>query len=306
VTGTQGTAGIAFALVVAFLITWDVQRRREPWQLGMIAGLVFFFTLIASGRVQYGINFATQSRYVYVGVVFLLPLLAHALSGMPWRGLWRPVIFAALALCIVANAVQLQAAAVSLRGYMQVVNAELQTAEVFRGAPDMAVTRFIDDTVISAMPANTYFQAISELGSPVPPATIATLGYAPAFAVDRVMVNLFGDALRFEIGNQPVQGMTCRDVDSTSGSTMDFKVPNGGSVVLQSAKGGVALLSLGFETLPRDPIQNVQLPPATAAWVHVPDTGKPIVWQLRVTTGAIGIVRACASNPDIAIGSGRS
>jgi hypothetical protein len=120
------------------------------------------------------------------------------------------------------------------------------------------------------------------------------------------MVNLFGDALRFDVGNQPLQGMTCRDVDSTAGSTMDFKVPNGGSVVLQSAKGGAALLSLGFETLPRDPIQNVQLPPAMAAWVHVPDTGKPIVWQLRVRTGEIGIVRACASNPDIAIGSARS
>jgi hypothetical protein len=303
VTGTQGIPAIALGSVLTFLTAWDVQRRKEPWQIGMVAGFLFFFTLVASGRVQFGIEFATQTRYVYVGAVFVLPLVAHALGRIPWRGLWRPTLLTVLAVCIVGNAIQLQAAAVSLRGYMQVVNAELQTAEVFRGAPEMAVDHFIDNTVISAMSAATYFEAISELGSPVPPATTATLGHLPSFAVDRVMVNLFGDALRFNVGSRSIQGMSCRDIDSTTGSTMDLKVPSGASVILESSKGGDAWLFLGFEALPHDPLQSVRLQPATPGWVHLPDTGKPVVWLLRITTGAVGVVRVCAPNPQIAFGS---
>jgi hypothetical protein len=298
VTGAEGVLGVAGALFVAFLIAWDVQRKREPWQIGMIAGILFFFTLVASGRVQFGNDFAYQTRYVYVGVAFLMPLVAHALRGIPWRGLWRPALLATVAVCMLGNAVQLQAKAVSLREYMRTTNAELQTVEVFRGAPDMAVDHYIDSTVISSMYANVYFEAIDELGSPVTPATTETLLQLPSYAVDRVMVNLFGDALTFKTDfSRSIEKMSCRDVDSTSGATIDFLVPKGQSVMLQSTKGGEALLFLGFAAPPHpDPLHRVQLPPATPGWVHVPDTGKPIVWQLQIKTGSVGMVRVCIPN----------
>jgi hypothetical protein len=75
---------------------------------------------------------------------------------------------------------------------------------------------------------------------------------------------------------------------------MDLKVASGESLMLQSSKGGDAQLFLGFAAPPAsDPIHKVQLPAATQGWVHVPDTGKPVVWQLRITTGAVGMVRVC-------------
>jgi hypothetical protein len=117
----------------------------------------------------------------------------------------------------------------------------------------------------------------------------------PAYAVDRVMVNLFGDTLTFKAdGGRSVQGLTCRNIDSSAGSTMDLKVPNGQAVMLQSSTGGDALLFLGFESPPvSQPLHQMQLPPSTPEWVQLPDTGQPMIWQLRITTGAAGLVRVC-------------
>jgi hypothetical protein len=297
VVGWGGIAGVALLLVLAVLgVPWDKRGRVESWQIGMVTGIVFFFTLVATGRVQFGIALATQTRYVYVGVVFILPLVADALRGIPWRGLWRPALLAVFTVCLAGNVLQLYAQAVGLTDFMRSENAELQTVEVFRGAPDMALTRYIDDTVISRMDAYTYLSAISELGSPVPPATTATLRHVPPYAVDRVMVNLFGDALTFKSdSSRSTQGLTCRNFDSNAGFTMDFQVPNGQSVMLVSSKGGDAVLFLGLESSPSsDPVHQVQMSAGTPGWVHLPDTGKPVIWKLRIETGAVGLLRVCS------------
>jgi hypothetical protein len=297
-TGATGAVGAVLALLVTFLIANDIRRRAEPWQFGMLAGLLFFFMLIAAGRVQFGISFATQTRYVYVGVVFLLPLVAHALREVPWSGLWRPAVLATFTVFAFGNLMQLQAAAVGLKEYMRAVDAELQTVEVFRGAPDMALDRYIDNSVISEMRVNVYLAAIDELGSPVPPATLATLRQVPSFAVDRVMVNLFGDALTFRAdSSRPIQGMACTDIDTASGAATDIRVPSGQSLMLLSSDGGDAQLSLGFVAPPvAAPLHTVQLTPGTPGWVRVPDTGKSMVWQLRIKTGAVGMLRVCGPN----------
>lgn len=297
VTGATGVLGAVLALLVTFLIANDIRRRAEPWQFGMLAGLLFFFMLIAAGRVQFGISFATQTRYVYVGVVFLLPLVAHALREVPWSGLWRPALLVAFAVFVFGNLMQLQAAAVGLKEYMWAVNAELQTVEVFRGAPDMALDRYIDNSVISEMRVNVYLAAIDELGSPVPPATVTTLRQAPSFAVDRVMLNLFGDALTLKAdSSRPVQGMSCTDIDTAAGAERDIRVPGGGSLMLQSSNGGDAQLFLGFLAPPVSALHSVQLAPGTPGWIHVPDTGKSMMWQLRIKTGAVGMLRVCGPN----------
>jgi hypothetical protein len=199
--------------------------------------------------------------------------------------------------CVVGNLVRLNEVAVSLVDYMRIQQVELQTAEIFRGAPDMAVDHYIDNTVVSSMYANVYFAAIDELGSPVPPATTATLQLGPTFAVDRVMVNLFGDALALKSdSNQSIIQMSCRDVDSTGGITTDLKVPSGESIMLQASKGGDAQLFLGFvASPPSEPTRQIQLTTGTPAWVHLPDTGKPVMWQLRIKTGAVGMLRVCGS-----------
>lgn len=297
ILGLAATAGPASLTVLAGLLGWRLyrQKRIQSWQTGMVGGVLSLFALAALGRAEMGPLYATQSRYIYVGAVFLLPLIAHAAGELPWRGLWRPVLAAAFALALVSNIVQLQIRAVSQVDFMRVEVAELQTVEVFRGAPDMTPHGYIENDDMPTLQASDYLAATAELGSAVPRASLNTLKALPAYAVDRVMVNLFGDALTFKADSgRSVQGLTCRNIDSSAGSTMDLQVPNGQAVMLQSSKGGEALLFLGFESPPADePLHKVRLLPSTPEWVQLPDTGQPIIWQLRITTGAAGLVSVC-------------
>jgi len=74
---------------------------------------------------------------------------------------------------------------------------------------------------------------------------------------------------------------------------MNFRVGDGQSIALQSTLGGDAVLYLGF-LAPPNALEHVQLMPATRQLVYLPDTGTPIVWQLRLTTAApLGTVRVC-------------
>jgi hypothetical protein len=263
----------------------------------MIAGILFFFTLVASGRVQFGTQMATQTRYVYVGVVFLLPLVAHALRNIPWRGLWRPALLAVFAVCVFGNLARLHDVAVSLTDYMRIQEAELQTVEVFRGAPDMAVGQFIDNTLIPQLSADTYLAAISELGSPVPRATTTSLQHLQPFAVDRVMLNLFAGAMVISpTGSRSTEELPCRIFDSGAASTLDLLVPSGHSILLQSTGGGDSSLYLSYLDPPRSQAQwQGQLTAATPIAVYLPDTGKPVNWRLRVTMSKPSPVQVCGA-----------
>jgi hypothetical protein len=291
----------ACLVAVATLLGWLAERqgRIERWQLGMIGGILGLFGVAAVGRAaEFGPLYSNQSRYVYVGTVFLLPLAAHAARELPWHGLWSPALGTVFAVALMSNVIQLHAMALSQVDYMRNLIAELRTAEVFRDAPDLAGDRYIDNNVTVPIRAKEYLAATRELGSPVPPANLDTLKNLPTKAVDSVLVNLFGDAVTLKTdSSRSIQGMSCREVDSTAGSTIDWNAPNGESLVIQSSEGGNVKLFLGFAAPPKsDSILSGYLPAGDAAWIHVPDTGKPVVWRLRIKTGAAGMVRVCGSN----------
>jgi hypothetical protein len=299
VFGAPEIAGIALlvALIVLVALNWNSTRRVESWQIGSFAGFLFFFALIAFGRVQLGTDLASQTRYVYVGVVFLLPLFADALRALPWSGLWRPALVATFMVCILGNVVRLHDVAVSQLDFMRTENAELQTVQVFRGAPDMAAEHYIDDTTMPQLRADTYLAASDELGSPVPPATTESLRQLPSYAVDRVMLNLFGSAVVLGAGGSiSNQNLPCRSVDASTGSTMDLQVADGHSVMLQSVGAGDASLYLSFlGPPPEQPQWHIHLEPSSPAWVHLPETGKHMNWRLRVQTTKVGVVLVCGA-----------
>jgi len=85
--GLAGLPGPAALFGVVALIV--VRRRRMTvTQPGMplawagAVAAVWFFATIALGRFLNGATFAAESRYLYVGIVLLLPLVAAALSGI--------------------------------------------------------------------------------------------------------------------------------------------------------------------------------------------------------------------------------
>jgi hypothetical protein len=296
--GLASQAGIAVlaSLVVFLAWSWTRQGKIEGWQLGTVVGLVTFFVLTGLGRLQFGVGYASQTRYLYAGAVFLLPLIAHAVRELPWRGLWRPALGLVFVAALLSNIIQLRDAARSQIEFMKVENAELQTTEFFRGAPDMAMSRFIDDGTMWALRAGDYLAARDELGSPVPPLPDGKLGQLPSWAVDRVMVNLFGDALNARPATASAgEAMPCQEVDTSSGSEMDFKIPHGQPLVLQPSKSGKAFLFLGFMNAPSPvPVKTLDLVASTPVQIYLPDTGKPVIWQLRIQTLDLGTLQVCS------------
>jgi hypothetical protein len=306
--GVAATAAGAFGLasqtgiaVLAFLVgflawSWARQGKIEGWQLGMVVGLITFFVLTGLGRLQFGLGYASQSRYLYAGAVFLLPLIAHAVRELPWHGIWRPALGLIFAAILLSNIVQLRDAARSQVDFMKVENAELQVTEFFRGAPDMAKNRFIDEGTMWALRAGDYLAATDELGSPVPPLGVGKLEQLPSWAVDRVMVNLFGDALAARPATASAsEPMPCEDVDTSTGSELNFKIPHGQTLVMQPSKAGKAFLFLGFMSTPSPvSVKTIDLAASTPVQMYLPDTGKPIIWQLRIQTLDLGTLQVCS------------
>ena len=298
VFGLAGSVGAAVLVVVFGLLAWHcyVQGRVEGWELGLFGGLLAQFTLIALTRVQFGLGGAVDPHYVYVGVVYLLPLIANAIKRLPLRGLWGAALACGVVLALLANAIQLVEQAIAQTDLMQTENAELRTLELFRGAPDMALHRPLDDRIMPQLTASRYFAAVDELGSAVPASTPTSLSNLPIRAVDHEMVVLFGDALKVT-AEAPLstQGMPCQEVDSSAGAIIDLQVPDGGSMVMRASIAGNAALSLGFLAPPSaDGLQSVALGAATLERVQLPNTGRPIFWRLRITTGPVGNLQVCS------------
>jgi hypothetical protein len=298
--GTAGTVGQAVLILLAALLAWHwyVQGRVESWELGLMAGLLAQFTLIGLVRTRFGLWGAADPHYVYVGVVYLLPLVAHALKRLPWRGLWRPALAGGFALAILANAVQLVDQAIAQVDLMRIQNAELRTLELFRGAPDMALDRHLDESIVPQLTASRYFAAIDELGSPITSSTPSSLPNLPVYAVDHELIVLFGDALRVTSSTeQPRQGVSCQRVDSAAGSIIDLQVPNGQSIAIRPSRGGGASLSLGVLGPPSSaPLRDVPLLAGAATRLQLPNTGGSLNWRLRITTGPVGELQICGAD----------
>jgi hypothetical protein len=109
------------------------------------------------------------------------------------------------------------------------------------------------------------------------------------------MLNLFGDALSVAPdASRPIGNLECRTVNSSGESTVDLGVPNGEPVMLQSTNDASAALYLNYLEAPSQLLKQAQLAAATPEWVHLPDTGKPIVWQLRIRASSSGTLRVCS------------
>jgi hypothetical protein len=302
-SGIVGLGGIAGQIVPALLVVlfawhWYVQGGIEGWELGLVAGLVAQFALIGVARARLGLQGATDSHYVYVGVVYFLPLVANSIKVLPWRGLWRAAVPSAIAVAILANAIVLLDRASANTELMRTENAELRTVELFRGAPDMALHRALDNVIMPQLNASSYFAAIDELGSPVPASIPGSLSKLPAHAVDQEMVVLFGDAMKVSAADQQsTQGLVCQKVDASNGSIIDVRVPDGHVIAMTSSVAGNGTVSLGLlETPSSRTVQAVQIPVATYVQVRLPNTGTPVLWRLRIVTARVGELQVCGAD----------
>jgi hypothetical protein len=296
-----GLAGLssrwsAFSLAAAATlvgIRWSQRGRIDSRVLGAIAGLLSQFALTGLVRAQFGDQQAAAPRYVYIAAIFLLLVLTDLLPELRWRGMLAWALVAGFALAVLNGGVHLIQFANQRVASVRTQTAELETLSVFRGAPDMD-RRALVDPLLPPITAGEYFVAVDALGSPVPATDLNGLTRLPGAAVNQAMESVFAGALRVGGSPAPVDG-SCQQFPATSTVYVDRAVPSGGTVTLSGSAGGTASLWISYLADPvGPPEQQVVLIPGSFTTVRLPDTGKPIEWNLRVALPAAGTLSICA------------
>ncbi len=167
--GIAGSSALAVLVLAAGPIGFVWWRHRpDPVALGAAAGLISFYVLIGLARGQIGYDQSASGRYVYIGAVFWLILLADAVKLLPWRGTWRPALAACLFLACFSSSVQLFEWATAKALLMQREVADLQALAIERTDPCLNPAGIADRLVMPQVnnPA-LYYRATDRYGDPV-------------------------------------------------------------------------------------------------------------------------------------------
>lgn len=171
VGGTVGVTGLpALAVLVAGVgavgfAWWRV--RPDAFAVGVAAGLVAFYVVTGLNRAQLGYDQSASGRYVYIGAVFWLILLADAARLLPWRGTWRPALAACLFLACFNSTVLLWAYGTAKTELMLREVADLQALTAERTDTCLDPAGFADRLVMPQVnrPA-LYYRAVDRYGDP--------------------------------------------------------------------------------------------------------------------------------------------
>jgi hypothetical protein len=168
IIGVTGPPTLLVLLVAAAALGFAWWHRRpDSFAVAIAAGLLTFYVVTGLTRAQLGYEQAASGRYVYVGAVFWLLLLADAARRLPWAGTWRPALAALVFLACFNSSVLLVAYAAGKAAVMQREIADLQALAVERsdrclspsGAADPLVMPYITNPAL-------YYRAVDRYGDP--------------------------------------------------------------------------------------------------------------------------------------------
>jgi hypothetical protein len=268
-------AVLGLVVPAAAVLLWWRRRSVEPLALASAVALSIQFLLIGMERSQTAMP---APRYLQSGAVFALIVLADCLRGLPWRPPWRTVFLVGLAAAVTLSVTYLQATARGLEKVEGIQNAELQTMTLFRGAPDLNPDAVLDPLVAPYVTPRRYYEAVDRYGSPVPAIGLAGLDRLPPADVDQAMRAIFTGSVAQSLGIPPGDA----GCQAASAPFIDLQVASGGSFWVNRPVGGTVAVLLWFRGEPPDQVASTI--PAGEGWVrvHVPDTGEPIMWRVRL------------------------
>jgi hypothetical protein len=171
VAGTIGVTGAAalpvFALAAgAIAFTWW-RHHPDAASLGVLAGLVSFYLMTGLTRAQFGPWQAMSERYVYVGAVLWLVLLADPAGHLPWRGPWRLALATLLMLVCLNGGALLVTGAAARVGIMQRVVADMQALRLERSGHCLDPSGRVDPRQMPPVTSPlVYYRAIDRYGDP--------------------------------------------------------------------------------------------------------------------------------------------
>jgi hypothetical protein len=166
--GEGGWIGLPILVLAAGAVGYAWWRGRfDPLTVGAAVALFMFYVVTGLARGQIGYDQSGAGRYVYVGAVFWLILLARPAGRLPWRGTWRPAIVALVFLACFNSAALLFEFGTAKAAQMQRQMADLQALAAVRHDQCLSPNGAVDPLV---MPDETnpalYYRAIDRYGDP--------------------------------------------------------------------------------------------------------------------------------------------
>jgi hypothetical protein len=168
IIGEGGWFGPPLLVAAALAVGWPWRRGgADPYAVGVAAGLVAFFVVAGLSRAQLGVQQGGASRYLYVGAVPWLILLADAARGLPWRGTWRPALVACLFLACFSSAVLFYSFAIARPFVMERQIADYYALDAARHDPCLDPKARVDPLVMpSVLEPGPYYRAVDQFGDP--------------------------------------------------------------------------------------------------------------------------------------------
>lgn len=265
--------------------------RRRGFFAGLwpvLAAAATFWFLAAfnqgPGREPY------SSRYLYVGVLFVLLIAVNLLQGVRLN---RWVLVAAAALtCVVVgfNLVPLREGRDFFAKQTLLTRSDLAAIEIaersvepaFRLSPEVAGTVFLNE-----IEAGEYLQAVDEYGSPAySPSALAAAPEEGRVQADRVLANALPLAIETESAPAPAQADCVRVAGGAGEAPLPLR-PGTTTIQLGPAGGGVKLRRFARREYP---LASGALPPGSTTSLTIPGDRLQRPWQLLVEAGGGALV----------------
>jgi len=297
--------GRALVVGLVALLLWYLARGGvvTPRLAGLFAAALSYWALLAAIRGQ--ISGPTESRYLYLGGVFVVLLLVEGAAGSS-PGTVAPTIAALLvAGAAVGNYGPLRAASAQLRSYSQAVEAELGALEL--AGPGVNPNYRPDPGRMPNVTDGLYFAAVRAFGSPAAtPSEIRRLPEPAREAADTVLAQRLG----VEVVARPVEGgppaveSAVGTVGASRGCSVFRPATPGASAAVTLPPGGLIFEPEGAasaevraryfgDAFPPGSIANV--PPQASSLVRILPARRRLVWHALVTAAAPVLI--CAARP---------
>ena len=277
--------GLPLLIALVLLLAYAIFRGRRPgpdtWPV--LAATAAFWFLAAFSTIPG--REAWSSRYLYVGVLFLLLLAADLLKGVR-IGRWAIAVGVVVAAVVVGfNLQPLREGRDFFRRESQLTKADLGAIEIaaasvepeFSLPPEISGTPFLNE-----IHAAEYLRAVDEYGSPAyTPAELARAPEADRAQADLVLANALPLGIETEAA-PPAPAGRCVEVSGAGASqAAPLKLGTGTTTIVlrDGAPGAIRLRRFATAGYP---LATEGVAPGSTTVLEIPADGSPRPWQLEV------------------------
>jgi hypothetical protein len=302
-TATAGTFALSplwsplalAGLTATAVVLWYRKRLDTGLSIAAAVAIVLQYTLTGLVRARLGDSQATAPRYVYIGSVFVLMILAEALRDARWRGVWRTVAPITAACMVAGGTVVLVQQAGVRTDSMATQKYELEITWLFRNAPSLDRGAVLDRKMLPVVNPSLYIATRLRYGTHLPELTVQQLARIKPRIVNNEMRILLPLHVATTTSSKPLSARCWSTVPT--GGHMDLTVPDGSTASVQPlgahAASQVVLAAWYLGSAPDGGYQQWSVTSGHSLHIAFPDSGQRLRWHFRLIDSSGSTVAIC-------------